>query len=296
MKMLLTGGSGFVGKHIKEFFQQDNSLSILGRNSNADLKYDITDYIPSFDSKFNLVVHNAGRVHLVPKTTSELNSFFKVNHIGTLNLLKALEESPPDNFILISTVAVYGLASGININEEYPLAAVDPYGKSKILAEKSVLEWCKKYGVKCTILRLPLVVGKNAPGNFRAMVNGIKKGYYFNVNGGKARKSMLLVSDIPPVIQKAIGIEGAFNLSDGINPSFWEISNVIASCLGKQRSYSMPMVIAQISAKIGDILGDRFPINSLKLNKLTEDLTFDNTKARQAFNWNPTPVLDNIEL
>ena len=264
MKILLTGSTGFVGKYIKEIFQQENHLSIVGRNSDADFKYDITDFIPSFDIKFDLVIHNAGKAHSEPKTATESNSFFQVNHIGTLNLLRALEGRPPDNFILISTVAVYGLATGVNINEEYPLAAVDAYGNSKILAEKSVVEWCEMYGVKYTILRLPLVIGKDAPGNFGAMVKGIRTGYYFNVDGGKARRSMLLASDIPLIIKKAIGIKGVFNLSDGIHPSFREISNVIASYLGRRSPLNMPLVIAQLIAKFGDILGDRLPLNSSK--------------------------------
>jgi nucleoside-diphosphate-sugar epimerase len=296
MNILLTGSNGFIGKHIKDYFHRSNIVKTLGRSSESDFKFDLSSSSYALNNKFDLVIHNAGKAHSVPKTASESNSFFQVNHIGTLNLLAALEDRPPDNFILISTVAVYGLATGVNVNEKYPLAAVDPYGKSKILAEKSVFEWCKKYSVKCTILRLPLVVGKNAPGNFGAMVKGIQKGYYFNVNGGKARKSMLLAADIPFVIQKAIGVEGIFNLSDGVHPSFWEISNVITSFLGRKRPFNMPMFIAKLSAKFGDILGEPFPLNSVKLKKLTEDLTFDNTKARQDFNWNPTPVLDNIEL
>ena len=296
MQILLTGSSGFIGTYIKDYFREGNIIKTLGRSDESDFKFDLSSSSFTLKNKYDVVIHNAGKAHLVPKKASESNSFFQVNHIGTLNLLKALEESPPDNFILISTVGVYGLTSGKNINEEYPLAAIDPYGKSKILAEKSVLEWCKNYRVKCTILRLPLVVGKNAPGNFGAMVKGLQKGYYFNVDGGKARKSMLLAADIPFVIQKAIGIEGIFNLSDGVHPSFWEISNVIAGYLGRKRPFNMPMFIAQLSAKFGDILGERFPLNSVKLKKLTEDLTFDNTKARHALNWNPTPVLDNIEL
>lgn len=295
MEILLTGANGFIGNSIKEFLSRYNNLKILGRSNNCDYKYDITIAIQDFGERFDVVIHNAGKAHSVPRSFSESELFFKVNYHGTVNLLEALEINPPQNFIYISTVAVYGLTKGINITEESPLLATDPYGKSKLLAENTVAEWCNRNNVKCTILRLPLVVGKNAPGNLGAMLQGIKKGYYFNIGDGAARKSMILSTDIPKVIEKAIGVEGVYNLSDGYHPSFKEISTLIGNSLGRN-VHTMPTALAKVAAKFGDIVGNRFPLNSYKLKKLTEDLTFDNTKARLAFNWEPTPVLEGFEI
>lgn len=295
MEILLTGANGFIGNNIKEVLSRYNDLKTLGRSNNCDYKCDITNVIQDFGQRFDIVIHNAGKAHSIPQSLSEIDSFYKVNYHGTVNLLKALENCPPLNFIFISTVAVYGLSEGTSITEESPLLAADPYGRSKILAENAVVDWCKNKNVKCTILRLPLVVGKNAPGNLGAMVQGIKKGYYFNIGDGTARKSMILSTDIPKVIEKAIGLEGVFNLSDGYHPSFKEISSLIGNSLGRS-VHTMPKPLARLVAKFGDIVGNRSPLNSNKLRKLTEDLTFDNTKARLAFKWEPTPVLEGFEL
>jgi hypothetical protein len=58
----------------------------------------------------------------------------------------------------------------------------------------------------------------------------------------------------------------------------------------------MPSLLANVLAKLGNILGDTFPINSNKLFKITSTLTFDDSKARKAFGWKPTPVLEGFKL
>ena len=90
------------------------------------------------------------------------------------------------------------------VTENDELLAKDAYGLSKILAEKLIQEWCKKNKVVCTILRLPLVVGYNPPGNLGAMIKSIKSGFYLNIAGGKVKKSMVLASDVAKIYFKSI--------------------------------------------------------------------------------------------
>jgi nucleoside-diphosphate-sugar epimerase len=220
--------------------------------------------------------------------------FFNVNLRGTDNLLKGLEKTTnlPKAFVFISSVAVYGISTGTKIPENRPLLANDPYGISKIQAERLVLEWCQKNKVICTILRLPLLVGDNPPGNLGEMINGIIKGYYFNIAGGTARKSMVLAEDVAKILIKASKTGGIYNLTDGINPSFYELSYAIAKTNGKIRIFNMPFFIAKSIAIVGDLVGLKLPLNSSKLKKITTDLTFDDTKARRVLGWNPEKVLD----
>ena len=202
----------------------------------------------------------------------------------------------PKSFIFISSVSVYGRETGNNIDEDAPLLAKDPYGLSKIQAENFVLGWCKQHNVVCTILRLPLLVGANPPGNLGAMINGIRNGYYFNIAGGKAKKSMVLADDVAKSIIKVAEIGGIYNLTDGYHPSFSEISNNFSFQLGKKKPNSLPMWLANLIAKFGDIIGNKAPLNTHKLKKITSDLTFDDSKARMAFGWNPSPVVDFFKI
>ncbi len=295
MKILLTGANGFLGKYVSEYFQQYHSLETIGRRSGSNYSCDLANEVPALSGDFDVVIHAAGKAHIVPKTQKEADDFFKVNHQGTKNLLQALENQRLLAFIFISTVAVYGLQNGNNINETYPLNATDPYGKSKIMAEVAVAEWCRAHNIPCTILRLPLLIGLDAPGNLNSMVNGIKRGIYFNISKGAAKKSMVLASDIPIAIEHAIGKSGIFNITDGYHPSFKELSTLISSQLNR-RIYSMPYWMASIIAKLGDILGNKFPLDSLKLKKIVSSLTFDDTYARKELNWQPHKVLENFKI
>jgi nucleoside-diphosphate-sugar epimerase len=296
MELLLTGSSGFLGKFIFRELSELFSIKTLSRK-NSDLLYDLANNIPNL-SNFDMVIHAAGKAHSVPKNKLENTAFFDVNVKGTENLLQGIEHSGtlPKSFIFISSVAVYGLNSGENINEETPLLAKDPYGFSKIQAEKLVLDWCFRHNVTCTILRLPLLVGENPPGNLGAMINAIIKGYYFNIDGGNARKSMVLANDVAAFIPKVYNIGGVYNLTDGYHPNFNELSNSICKNKNKKKPLNMPINIAVMLGYIGDVIGKTMPINSNKIKKITSDLTFDDSKARKIVGWNPNPVLNDLNI
>ncbi|BFM42294.1 NAD-dependent epimerase/dehydratase family protein [Flavobacterium sp. CFS9] len=292
MKILLTGANGFLGRSIKEKLSKEYEVFDLSR-SKGDYTYFLEKEIPVFKENFDIVIHSAGKAHSIPKSDQEKKEFYDINVTGTSNLLKGLENKGlPKQFVFISSVSVYGQETGRNINENHSLNAVDPYGVSKIEAEKIIIEWCRINNVICTILRLPLLVAKEPPGNLGAMLKAIEKGYYFNIAGGKAKKSMVLTKDIASFIPIVAPIGGTYNLTDGIHPSFFELSFLISN----KRYFSLPLGIAKLIGKIGDIVvGERAPITSLKVKKITSDLTFDDSKARELLNWKPEPVLDYLK-
>jgi len=294
-RILLTGFSGFLGYSISEKLTLKATYT-LGRRD-ADVICDLATQIPKLSGN-DIVIHAAGKAHSVPKTEKEKQEFFNVNVTGTQNLLKGLEQAPslPKSFVFISSVAVYGLDKGTNIPELHPLNAKDPYGLSKIQAEEIVQEWCKKNNVICTIFRLPLLVGEKPPGNLGAMINAIKKGYYLNVGGGRARKSMVMAEDVAKFIIPASEVGGIYNLTDGFHPSFSDLSNKISTQLGKRNPLNIPTWLAKMLATIGDFMGEKSPFNTYKLSKITSDLTFNDDNARKAFAWMPKNVLEELKL
>lgn len=294
MKVIVTGASGFLGNAILQNLAQYDVITVA--RTNAHIIADLAVQMPNLPAA-DLVVHAAGKAHMVPKTEAEKQDFFDVNVIGTQNLLQALELSGvPKNFVFISSVAVYGVEEGSGIDEDHPLQATDPYGVSKIQAEQLITEWCKKHNITCAILRLPLLAGPNPPGNLKAMIKGIKKGYYFNIAGGRAKKSIVLVNDIAKIIPVAAQFGGVYNLTDGYHPSFAELSVLIAKQLNKRKPLNMPYFFARALAMAGDIIGKKSPVNSAKLKKMMADLTFDDSKARSVLGWKPTPVLVGFKI
>jgi len=297
MKLLFTGASGFLGCNIKTILEKKYDVETMGLSDNNDIKADLSKGIPKIIDSFDVVLHAAGKAHTVPKTEEEKKVFFDVNYQGTVNLCKGLENSIiPKAFIFVSTVAVYGLEFGENITEKHPLHGKTPYALSKIKAEEYLTDWCNKNNVKLSILRPSLIAGPDAPGNLGSMVNGIKTGKYLSIGGGNARKSILMVQDIASIIPQLIEKGGVFNICDDTQPSFRELETIISKQLNKKMPLSIPFFFAKGIALVGDLLGSKAPINSFKLRKIAESLTFSNEKAKIELNWKPISVLDNYKI
>lgn len=297
MKLLFTGSSGFLGHNIIPLLQKNFEVITMGLSPNEDYSVNLTEVIPPINEKFEVILHAAGKAHVVPKTDEEKKLFFDVNYVGTKNLCKALEkEYLPKAFIFISTVAVYGLEAGKNITEEYPLDGDTPYALSKIEAEQFLTEWCSKNNVVLSIIRPSLIAGPNPPGNLGAMIKGIKTGKYLSIAGGKARKSVLMVHDIARLLPALMEKGGVYNVCDDSQPTFRELEVLIAQQSRKNPPQSIPYWLAKSMALTGDLLGKKAPINSLKLSKITESLTFSNEKAKRELNWQPLNVLNNFKI
>ena len=297
-KLLFTGASGFLGYNIRPILEkQYEVVHTIGLTDDDDIKINMAKEVPPINTHYDVVLHAAGKAHVVPKTEAEKQVFFDVNYQGTVNLCKALEKAGlPKSLVFISTVAVYGCEFGENIDEYHPLSGTSPYAKSKIMAEEYLTKWCLDNGVRLGILRPSLLAGKNAPGNLGAMVNGIKKGFYMNIAGGKVVKSVLMAEDIARLLPLLEEKGGIYNVCDTRQPSFGEISESVVRQLGKGEPISIPYWMAWCLAKVGDLLGSKAPINSYKLEKMTKSLTFSNQKARTELGWEPLDVLENYKI
>ena len=296
-KLLFTGGTGFLGKNVMPILTQKYDVTTCGITPDDMIKANLAKEVPALPGRYDVVLHACGKAHVVPKTEAEKQAFYDVNYQGTINLCSALEKAGlPKALVFISTVAVYGCEYGDMITEEHPLAGNSPYAESKIMAERYLTDWCAKNGVVLGILRPSLLAGKTAPGNLGAMVNGIKKGFYMNIVGGKVVKSILMAEDIARLLPLLEEKGGVYNVCDTRQPSFGEMSASVAKQLGKHKPISIPYWMARCMAKVGDLLGSKAPINSYKLEKMTKSLTFSNDKARKELGWEPLDVLTNYKI
>ena len=303
---LVTGGSGFIGRYlVKSLLELGNTVTVLDRVESKLTETILSDInnenLKIGDHYIDTVYHLAGLAHRTALTPAESEAFFRVNKGGTCNLLHALETTVglPEKVVMISTVAVYDLEHGEDIAENAPKQTTNPYGVSKIRAEEYLNLWALRFGVKATIIRLPLVLGVDAPGNFGAMVSGIRKHRYFGIGSGTARRSMVLAEDVCKALPFAAEIGGTYNVTDGYHPSFRELEGAISAALGIREPLKLPFHLAWGVAKICDLgtrfTGIRLPFNSNIMSKMTNTLTFNDRSARLAFNWRPRPVLEHIK-
>lgn len=298
MNLLLTGASGFLGKNIIPLLNAKYSVRTMGLSGKDDFKVNLATTVPDLkEDIFDIVLHAAGKAHSVPKTEAEKKVFFDVNLQGTINLCRALENTNlPKSVVFISTVAVYGREFGENIDENHPLNGDTPYAKSKIEAEKYLTEWCNRHNVTLAIIRPSLIAGPNPPGNLGAMIYGIRTGMYLSISEGKSHKSVLMVQDIARMLPALVEKGGVYNVCDDRHPTFAELEVVISKQLDKKKPVSIPFGLAKLIARVGDLLGNKAPINSFKLKKITESLTFSNEKAKRELGWEPLDVLDNFKI
>ena len=297
MKLLFTGASGFLGNNVRPLLERMYDVTTVGLLPQDNYTVNIAREIPELRERYDIVLHAAGKAHSVPKTEEERQVFFDVNLQGTKNLCAALERKGiPRAFIFISTVAVYGCDYGENITEEHPLDGVTPYAVSKRLAEEYLQKWCHEHNVILGIVRPSLIAGPNPPGNLGAMVHGIRSGRYLSIAGSRARKSVLMVQDIARLVPLLAEKGGIYNVCDSYQPTFRELETIICRQLNRNLPVSIPYWIAKCMALIGDCLGEKAPINSLKLRKMTKSLTFSNEKAVRELGWRPTSVLENFKI
>jgi nucleoside-diphosphate-sugar epimerase len=298
MKYLLTGASGFLGNYlIRNVAKFNHELITLGRSSSNDIICDLSHKIPKFEKQsIEVVIHAAGKAHCFDKNKKNQLDFELVNVNGTKNILKALDNQLEtiSHFVFISSVSVYGLNTGIMIDENHPLRGSSDYAKSKIKAEEIVRNWGIKHNVPILILRLPLLIGSNPKGNLKRMIDGIKKKRYFSVGGGRAKKSMVLASDVANFIYSSYNASGVFNLTDGVNHKVRDLEERIGNHFNV-KIYNLPVSLIKWVTILHKI-HHRFPLSNETLTKITSDLSFSNLKVKNKFNWLPKNSIKNFNV
>ena len=295
--LLFTGAFGFLGLNILPLLKENYEVDTLSMDENATYNVNLVKDEIALVRKYDVVLHAAGKAHVIPRTPEEEKLFYDINLEGTKKICAALETvGIPKSFVFISTVAVYGCDIGEMITEEHHLYGDSPYAKSKRLAEEFLQDWCTKNNVVLTILRPSLIAGKNPPGNLGAMIKGISTGKYLSIAGGVSRKSVLMACDIAKVIPLCEEKGGVFNICDDSYPSFHELELLISKQLGKKSPLNIPYWLANCLAHVGNLMGNKAPINSARLEKIVKPLTFSNAKIKQELGFVPTDVLSNFVI
>lgn len=96
-----------------------------------------------------------------------------------------------------------------------------------------------------------------------------------------------MAEDIANLVPLVAAKGGTYNVCDDYYPSFKDLETTIAKQLGKHRPLNIPYWMAKCLAIVGDVVGDIFPINSSKLEKIVTSDTFSNEKAKKELNWTP---------
>lgn len=208
MRILITGGGGFIGSFLKEKLKRDGYIVMtIGKSPGNDIVMDLSLNQITLKENFDLVIHTASIVHNeVHATTFNSNHILKDLTI-TDNLLRSLVNIKFKKLIFLSSISVYGLDYGEKITINELLKPKNGYGLSKLLNER-LLE-AQIPNSKVLILRLPLVNGNKAKGNISKAKKAIDKGKMVLFKNNHAQKSILELTDLYRlIIEKSDNITG----------------------------------------------------------------------------------------
>lgn len=202
MGILVTGATGFLGRAVvEELIKNGEEVYTTGKSAAADLPNYFSADI-SFDLKIpgrleniETIIHTAGLAHQFQGASK--NEFRRVNVEGTKNAAKSAKDLKVKNFVLISSVAVYGNADfrDLEYEEDAECKPSGDYAESKFESEKAAFEILNGSGVKLKILRPSTIVGENDRGNVARLIKAIDQGRFYWLGTGKNLKSLVYKND-----------------------------------------------------------------------------------------------------
>jgi len=260
LKILVTGGAGFIGRYLVDFLLNNHKVTIydnLSNSSQKDIEFllekgakfvngDILDYeiLQNSCSGFDFIIHLAAKSNVAdsviyPQITNE------VNVVGTENVIKCCINNKIKNLIFASSSAVYD-DSKVSVNENAKTNPISPYGKSKLAAEQMIKKKSKEFGFNAISLRMLNVYGKGQNDQYAGVISKFIKNVSENkpiqINGdGEQTRDFVSIFDVVIAFDCAINnIEGkkgdVFNVGAGESISINELAQMIIKISGKKNN------------------------------------------------------------
>lgn len=302
ISVFVTGASGFVGSKVVECLEElsDFGIYALLRSPFNFHKSVTTVFIKKTNILFSLmpldgidvIVHAAARVHIMNNHTADsLKEFRLVNTEGTLNLARQAAAAGVKRFVFISSIKVNG--EGTPLGQPYTAEDVpdpsDPYGISKMEAERGLRVLARETGMEVVIIRPVLVYGPGVKANFRSMMNWLNKGMPLPLGAIHNQRSLValdnLVDLIVTCIDHPLAANQTFLVSDGEDLSTTELLQRMGQALDKPvRLLPIPPSLLTIGA---GLLGRKDVAK-----RLCGSLQVDISKARSVLGWKPPVSVD----
>ena len=253
--ILITGSSGFIGKHlIKKIPRYNIPIEKNGK------KIDLRDKEKVLKlKKVNTVIHLAGKTPYSKKLSN--NEIFEHNILGTLNILEYCISKKVEKLIFVSSY-IYGNSKNNPINEKHVVQPHNTYAKSKYLAEELCKAYAKKFGIKVIILRPFNLFGNLQKKGFLIsnIIEAIKNNSSISITNKNNKRDYLLIDDFIDVILKMIDFDcklEIFNIGSGKSYSFEKIIQLFEKKSGKkikrENKVSKDNNISKIQADISKI-------------------------------------------
>jgi UDP-glucose 4-epimerase len=278
MRVLLTGANGFIGTYfIKKYIHKY-------RVEKFSFLHDSFDALHVSD--IDVVIHLSALVHQMGGASAD--EYEQVNVVNTLKLAQKAKNAGVGQFIFMSTVKVYGEETDEKYTETSPCKPQDEYGKSKLQAEKALLE-LEDENFKVSIIRTPIVYGQGVKANIKNLINLIKKVPLLPFGNIHNKRSFVYVGNLCHLIDELIVQKqnGIFLASDDEALSTTRLIELIAKDLDKK----IFLVTIPLFETILKLLKPSFH------KRLYGSLQVDNKMTKERLNLkNPYSVEDAMKL
>ncbi len=303
MRILLTGGAGYIGSHVVKLLAKkgyevlviDNLSTghkeavIYGKLEVVDLKEKekLSELIKEF--KPDAVMHFAASIE-VEESVRNPTKYYRNNTVNTLNLLEAMIENGVKFFIFSSTAAVYGIPEEIPIREDASLRPINPYGKSKAFVEEILKDFDSAYGLKYISLRYFNVAGADPEGE---LGQSYKKATHLITRAlktakGEFDKLYIFGTDYPT--PDGTAIRDYIHVMDLAEAHILALEYLLENKksdifnLGYGHGYSVREVVDIVKR----VTGIDFPVEETARRPGDPPvLIADSSKAKSVLNWNP---------
>ena len=310
MKILITGASGYVGRHLvkklsergietRAFVRPTSDIAQLKPLKNVEIVCgDLRDQASVYRAvEGTAVVIHAGAL---VSDWGHYQKFYEVNSLGTKNVLGACMEAGVQRLVYISTIDVLDLRKSRIVNENLPY---DPrakeYSRSKIEAEKLVREHMNR--IPAVILRPPAVYGPEDPQCTTRSLNMARNNLLFLVSGGKRTFPHIYIDNLIDSILLAAQREEVsgetFNISDDTNTTAKEFFDHLHKIAGKgpvrlSLAYPLAWLLALLMEGFAWITGKPPLLSWTALRFLSLRCRFDISKAKKVLGYHPAVSLE----
>jgi len=299
MKILLTGGNGFVGKHLQTKLY-DHTLvltshgNILG-NSPKYFKKTISSKESFADCLrgVEVVIHTAARVHKMNDLSENpLAEFMETNCFGTLNLARQAADFGVKRFIFLSSIKVNGERTQRNKSFRFDdeRKGEDDYAKSKAQAELGLLKIAAETQLEVVIIRPPLVYGPGVKANFAALLKLASKNLPLPLGSVENKRGFVAVDNLVSLIVTCIDHPKAANqlflVSDDSDMSTSELFTIMVNAFGKKAR--LVKISPSFLKGFARLIGKK-PM----IDRLCDDLRLDIEHTKDSLDW--TPVVSTAE-
>jgi nucleoside-diphosphate-sugar epimerase len=315
MKLLVTGGTGFIGSHLAEEGRRRGAeVVVLGltdrpeEKANAELlSRQGVEVIPGSITDAELCRRAArGATHIfhlavAMREGGKSDEFFEaINLDGTRHLLQAATTERVERFVYCSTIGIYGhRAPGIT-DEDSPLSPGNIYERTKVAAERLVRDFVENCALRAVVLRPADVYGPRDQ-RLLKMFKGVSRGRFPLFGSGQGRRHMVYVDDVVSAFFKACERDQA--LGEGLivagprSCTLRELLDQVTAATGSKR-YGIRLPLAPmlgLAAVVEDVsaaLAIDPPIYRRRMDFFHSDSAFDISRARRVLDWEPRVDLE----